>query len=92
MSLIRVRAREGRKWYRRYYDSSVAIPSPEVDVIADAARTHNVYIEVGVIEKDGGTLYCTALLIGRDGSILLKHRKVSRSMKRRRYAKVEVIS
>jgi hypothetical protein len=67
----------GREWYRRYYDSSVAVPSPEVDVIADAARTHNVYVQVGIIEKEGGTLYCTALLLGRDGSILLKHRKVS---------------
>jgi predicted amidohydrolase len=54
----------------------VAVPSPEVDVIAEAARTHNVYLEVGIIEKEGGTLYCTALLLGRDGSILLKHRKV----------------
>ncbi|KAI3337467.1 carbon-nitrogen hydrolase [Xylariaceae sp. AK1471] len=73
-----VGAREprGREWYRKYHDSSVTIPSAEVDMIADAARTHNVYIEVGIIEKDGGTLYCTALLIGRDGSILLKHRKL----------------
>jgi hypothetical protein len=54
----------------------VAIPSPEVDIIAEAARTHKVYLEVGVIEKEGGTLYCTALLFGRDGEILLKHRKV----------------
>ena len=36
-----------------------------------------MYIQVGIIEKDGGTLYCTALLVGRDGSVLLKHRKVS---------------
>ncbi|KAI1824934.1 carbon-nitrogen hydrolase [Xylaria intraflava] len=66
----------GREWYRKYYDSSIAIPSPEIDVIAEAARTHQVYLEVGVIEKEGGTLYCTALLLGKDGSILLKHRKL----------------
>ncbi|KAI1435794.1 carbon-nitrogen hydrolase [Xylaria sp. CBS 124048] len=73
-----VGAREprGREWYRKYYDSSVAIPSPEMDMIASTARTNQVYLQVGIIEKDGGTLYCTALLLGRDGSILLKHRKL----------------
>ncbi|KAI0389247.1 carbon-nitrogen hydrolase [Xylariaceae sp. FL0594] len=73
---IGAREQRGREWYRKYYDSSVAIPSPETDIIAEAARAHNVYLEVGVIEKEGGTLYCTALLFGRDGSILLKHRKL----------------
>src|SRR4029079_12866673 len=29
-----------------------------------------------VIEKDGGTLYCTALIFGPDGQMLGKHRKV----------------
>ncbi|KAI0914480.1 carbon-nitrogen hydrolase [Ustulina deusta] len=73
---IGARESRGREWYRRYYDSAVAIPSAEVETIAEAARTHHVYLEVGIIEKEGGTLYCTALLFGRDGSILLKHRKL----------------
>ncbi|KAI0539914.1 carbon-nitrogen hydrolase [Xylaria digitata] len=73
---IGARESRGREWYRKYYDSAVAIPSPEIDKIAETARTHNVYLEVGIIEKEGGTLYCTALLFGRDGSILLKHRKL----------------
>src|SRR4029079_13630884 len=29
-----------------------------------------------VIEKDGGTLYCTALIFGPDGQLLGKHRKL----------------
>ncbi|RWA14006.1 hypothetical protein EKO27_g1088 [Xylaria grammica] len=73
---IGAREPRGREWYRKYYDSAVAIASPEMERIADAACTHNVYLEVGIIEKEGGTLYCTALLFGRDGSILLKHRKL----------------
>ncbi|KAJ8130475.1 hypothetical protein O1611_g3156 [Lasiodiplodia mahajangana] len=72
---IGAREPRGREWYRKYYESAVAIPSPAVDILAEAARTHNVYLEVGIIEKEGGTLYCTALLFGRDGTILLKHRK-----------------
>jgi predicted amidohydrolase len=31
---------------------------------------------VGIIEKEGGTLYCTAVLIGKDGKLLIRHRKV----------------
>ncbi len=35
-----------------------------------------MHLVIGVIERDGGTLYCTALLLGADGSLLGKHRKV----------------
>ncbi|OTB06045.1 hypothetical protein M426DRAFT_122906 [Hypoxylon sp. CI-4A] len=73
---IGAREPRGREWYARYHDSAVAVPSPAVDVISKTAKAHQVYIQVGIIEKDGGTLYCTALLVGRDGSILLKHRKL----------------
>jgi nitrilase len=31
---------------------------------------------VGIIERDGGTLYCTAILIDRDGKHLSTHRKL----------------
>jgi nitrilase len=34
-----------------------------------------VYLVVGVIERDGGTLYCTALFFG-PGGFLGKHRKL----------------
>ncbi|KAI1326387.1 carbon-nitrogen hydrolase [Xylariaceae sp. FL0255] len=73
---IGAREPRGREWYRRYYDSAVAVPSPEADILVKMAKTHKVFLQVGIIEKDGGTLYCTALLLGRDGSILLKHRKL----------------
>lgn len=31
---------------------------------------------IGVIESDGGTLYCTALFFGPDGMLMGKHRKL----------------
>lgn len=67
---------KGRKWYARYAGSAVAIPSPAFDALKEAARTNNVFLHVGIIEKDGGTLYCTAVLFDRNGELLYKHRKV----------------
>ena len=35
-----------------------------------------MYLVVGIVERDGGTLYCTAVFISADGRIIGKHRKV----------------
>ena len=35
-----------------------------------------ITLVIGVIERDGGTLYCTALTIGPDGALLGRHRKL----------------
>ena len=43
---------------------------------ARSARDHAVHLVVGVVERDGGTLYCTALIFGPDGTLLGKHRKL----------------
>ncbi|KAF2103143.1 putative bifunctional nitrilase/nitrile hydratase NIT4B [Rhizodiscina lignyota] len=63
-------------WYARYYESAVGIPSPECDFLAEVAKSNQIYLSVGIIEKDQGTLYCTALLLGKDGTILSRHRKL----------------
>ncbi|OBJ17508.1 hypothetical protein A5623_16780 [Mycobacterium colombiense] len=46
----------------RLIDQAVTIPSPTVDVIADAARQAGIVVSIGVNERDGGTLYNTQLL------------------------------
>ncbi len=70
------RSPEGRDDFLRYYDSAIAVPGPEADQIAQAARLNGIHLVVGVIERDGGTLYCTALMYGPDGNLLGKHRKL----------------
>jgi len=40
------------------------------------ARAHAVWLVIGVIERDGGTLYCTVLFFGPDGGLAGKHRKL----------------
>jgi hypothetical protein len=56
-----MRSPEGRKWFRTYFESAIMVPGPEVDQLTSAAREGGAYLVIGVIERDGGTLYCTAL-------------------------------
>ena len=70
------RTDEGREDFRRYWESSVDVPGPAVDRLARTARSHDIYLVVGVVERDGGTLYCCVLFFAPDGRYLGKHRKV----------------
>lgn len=67
---------EGREDFRRYYDSSVTVPGPATEILGRAAKAAGVYMVIGVIEQDRGTLYCTALSFGPEGDLLGKHRKL----------------
>jgi nitrilase len=74
-SVVGSRTAEGRDHFRRYFDASVEVPGPAVDRLAEIAATHALHMVVGVIERDGGTLYCTATFFSPDG-YLGKHRKL----------------
>jgi nitrilase len=69
------RTPEGRAEFRRYHEAAIAMDGPELAQLAKAAARHKLYCVVGIIERDGGTLYCTAVYLGPDG-ILGKHRKL----------------
>lgn len=73
---IGMRAPEGREDFRRYWESSIDVPGPETEIIGQAAEAAGLYLVVGVMERDLGTLYCTALYFGPDGRLLGKHRKL----------------
>ena len=45
-------------------------------MIGSFAADIKAHLVVGVIERDGATLYCTALFFGPDGALLGKHRKL----------------
>lgn len=49
---------------------------PEVFRLAALAGRYNVYLVMGVIERAGGTLYCTVLFFAATGEYLGKHRKL----------------
>jgi nitrilase len=73
---VGIRTPEGRDQFRRYWESAIEVPGPEARRIAGFAAETRCTLVVGVIERDGGTLYCTALTFGPDGALLARHRKL----------------
>ena len=66
----------GREEFRIYLDAAIPVPGPHTQRLGEAAAAHGVYLVIGVIERDGGTCYCTVLFFGPDGRLLGKHRKL----------------
>lgn len=75
-AVVGARTEEGREDFRRYWESSVDVPGPAVDELARAALRNKIYLVIGVVERDRGTLYCSVLFFAPDGGLLGKHRKV----------------
>ncbi len=73
---VGMRSPEGRDDFRRYFNSSVDVPGEAVDELGRVAAEFGVYLVIGVIERDGGTLYCTVLFFDDGGAYLGKHRKL----------------
>jgi nitrilase len=69
------RTAEGRDHFRRYWEASVDVPGPAVDRLAGIASENSLHLVIGVVERDGGTLYCTALFFSPE-RYLGKHRKL----------------
>jgi nitrilase len=74
------RSPAGRRTWERYWAGAIDVPGPETKRLGEAAREAKVYLAVGVVERDSrfshGTLYCTLLYFGPDGTLLGKHRKL----------------
>jgi nitrilase len=52
------------------------VPGPAVAAICDAARKNDIYVSMGMTERDGGSLYCTQVFIDNHGEIIGKRRKL----------------
>lgn len=73
---VGVRRPEGRADYERYFNGAIAIDGEETALIAEAAASADVFVVIGVIERGGGTLYCTALFFDGASGLVAKHRKL----------------
>jgi nitrilase len=83
-AVVGARRPEGRDWFARYFDAAIAVPGPETGAIGEACANARLHAVIGVIERDGGTLYCTALFFAPDGTLLGKHRTPQADAHRRR--------
>src|SRR5450432_409799 len=73
---VGIRSVEGRDEFRRLFENAIEVPGTATDFIGSVAKDQAIHLVVGVIERDGGTLYCTALIFGSDGHLIGKHRKL----------------
>lgn len=74
--VVGARDAAGREEFRLYLEAAIPVPGPETMALGQAAAAHRVFLVIGVIERELGTCYCTALFFGPDGTLLGKHRKL----------------
>jgi predicted amidohydrolase len=60
-----------------YLDAAETIPGPSTDYFGTFALRHHLYIVAGLVERDRHLIYNVAVLIGPDGKVVGKYRKVT---------------
>ncbi|KAJ7103605.1 carbon-nitrogen hydrolase [Mycena belliarum] len=70
------RSAEGRDEYVKYHEAAIEVPSAATARIEAISKNVGIFLVVGVIERDGGTLYCTAIFVDPVEGLLGKHRKI----------------
>lgn len=61
---------------KSYADCAEPIPGPSTKFFGELAKRHNLYIVAGLLERDRHLVYNVAVLLGPDGAIAGKYRKV----------------
>lgn len=73
---VGMRKPQGRADFAAYHAAAVSLDGPEVETVAQASRDANIFVVMGCIERDGATLYCTALFFDGAAGLVGKHRKL----------------
>lgn len=60
-----------------YLQAAEPIPGPSSEYFGERAREHRMHLVAGLVERDGHLIYNTAVLIGPDGKLIGKYRKVT---------------
>ncbi len=77
-TVVGSRTLAGREQFKEYWQNSVEVPGKTTQALGECAKKHNVFVVMGVTERDkiSQTMYCTLLYFGPDGTLLGKHRKM----------------
>lgn len=62
---------------KKMHECAETIPGPSTDYFGRQAREHGLHLVAGLVERDGETIYNTAALVGPDGALIGKYRKVA---------------
>jgi len=73
---VGMRLPQGRDLFARYFSTAMARDSDEIKLILNLVKETAVNVVVGLIERDGGTLYCSVATVDRTGKILSWRRKL----------------
>ncbi|ARK13201.1 carbon-nitrogen hydrolase family protein [Fibrella sp. ES10-3-2-2] len=77
-AVIGRRSDKGRAMWLDYWTNSIEVGSPEMQRISEAIKKAGLFVGLGVTEREpvGGSLHCSLLYFGKDGTLLGKHRKL----------------
>jgi nitrilase len=67
---------DARDVFARLAQQSVTVPGPDSDRLAEIAKTHGVWLAIGVNELERGTIYNALLVYSPAGELALHHRKL----------------
>jgi len=67
---------EGREAYARYFNNAIDPGGDEVRALAGLSNRTGAHLVVGVIERSGSSLFCTALFFDPAKGLIGKHRKL----------------
>ena len=73
---VGLRKPSGRREYQAYYEAAIDLDGEEVALLSEATAATGLFVVIGVIERDGGTVYCTALFLDGARGVIAKHRKL----------------
>ena len=61
---------------KKPHETAEAIPGPTTDYFGGLARRHRLHVVVSLYERDGKVVYNACVLLGPDGKLIGKYRKV----------------
>jgi predicted amidohydrolase len=61
---------------KKYHEVAEPIPGPSTEYFGGLAKKYNLYLVPGLLERDGHLVYNVAVLIGPDGKVIGRYRKV----------------
>ena len=70
------RTDQGRDQFKHYYDASIEVGDASFTRLQEGLTDIGIEVVIGVTERVGRSLYCSAFFFGADGSFRGQHRKL----------------